>query len=363
MADLSERIRVLEGFLTRRASPEQRRLLFRMLVSTCRQWGDFEGAIFYGEEALRAYPSDGPILLELTAAHAEMEDSDLDEGILYAQRTMDALDAAAEAMGEGGEARLSTFAGSCLCDWGWMLFRQGKTEEARRLLERAIEKKKDPLVYRRLGRVRAAAGQLDEAKDAFAMALAMSSGRDSTALEALKEVVALQGGGETDVEAVVREKKKQVREQKVQIMTERTKIEPRAAPEFTVTTLTGGTVSLGDLRGSVVLLDFWATWCVPCRQELPVVQKVFEEFRDQSVFVIAASVDADTSKVRPFVKTNGITLPVAFARAAGREYGASSIPTLFLIDGEGTIRFMHSGYYPDLEEILPIQIEELLQDL
>lgn len=363
IADPTERIKVLEAYLTRPIRPELRRLVFRMLVSSCRQSEDFDGAIFYGEEALGTYPSDGPVLLELTSVHAEMEGSDLNKGIDYAERAMASLDAAAKAMGQEGEGRIGIFVGSCMSDWGWMLFRQGKTAEAERMLAEAADKRKIPEVYDRLARVRLEAGKLEEAKDDFAMALALSSGEDTSAIEGLRQVASKQGGGEIDVDAIVREKRKEIAERKKDAMKKQAKIEPKAAPDFNVTTLTGEKVSLKDLRGSVVTLDFWATWCGPCRKELPVIQKISEEFKNEKVVFLAASVDADTSKVRPFVKSNELTLPVAFAQTAGRDYGASSIPSLFLIDANGMIRYVHVGYHPDLQEVLPLEIRELLGEL
>jgi thiol-disulfide isomerase/thioredoxin len=363
VGNLDQRIQLLEGYLNRPIRPELRRLVFRMLVSTCSQAGDYEGALFYGDEALSAYPTDAPILLELTSVCAEMDDPDLDKGIDYAKRAMDALDEATEAMGEGGEGRISIFVGSCLSDWGWLLYRKGETAEAERKLAEAADRRKDTKVYDRLARVQTKGGKLNDARDSYAMAIALSSGKDSTAVEGLNQVVAMQGGDETDVETVLREKREEIAALKKEMLRQQTKIEPRAAPPLDVTTLAGQEVSLDDLKGKVVVVDFWATWCGPCRKELPVVQKVSEQFKDDGVFFLAASVDADTSKVRPYVKANSVTLPVAFARLAGGAYGASSIPSLFLIDGNGMIRYLHTGYHPDLEEVLSMQIRELVNEL
>ena len=358
MQDHGQRIRVLEGYLSRPIRPEYERLVFQMLVSSCRQSGDSDGAVFYGEEALRTYNSDWVVLLELTSLYAEMEDSDLDKGLKYAERAVAALESA---KAEAGEGRVEIFTGICFSEWGWMLFRKGKTAEAESMLEQAVEKRKDPKAYERLGRVRAEAGKLEAAKDAFAMSLALSSGEQTSAMEGMKEIAAKLGEDESDVDTIIREKRREVAEQKREAIKKQAKIEPKAAPDFDVTTLTGESLSLENLRGSVVVLDFWATWCGPCRLELPVIQKTYERLKDEKVFFIAASVDADTSKVRPFVKANGLTMPVAFAQSAGRDYGAASIPTLFLIDADGMIRYVHTGYHPDLEEVLPLEIEELLR--
>ena len=361
--DLPQRLDLLEGFLRRPMRDELRPMVLRMIVSTCRELGDLEAATFYGEEALRLNPSDGPVLLELAAAYADDPSSDVPRGIGYAKRAMDALEAAAKAMGEGGEERLSTFVGSLLKDWGWMLLRSGNVKEAEPMLLEAAERRKDPEVYVRLGTLRKGAGKLSQAKDDFAMALALSSGEDVAAREAMQEIVTAEGGGEADIEAIVSEKRSEIARMKKEAMAEHSRVAPAVAPGFELNTLDGGKVALKDLKGSVVVLDFWATWCGPCRRELPVIQKAYESFREAQVAVLAVSVDTDTSLVRPYVKANNLTLPVAFGGTAGRDYGASSIPTLVVIDGNGMLRYVHTGYHPDLEEVLPEEIRELLEEL
>jgi peroxiredoxin len=113
------------------------------------------------------------------------------------------------------------------------------------------------------------------------------------------------------------------------------------APDFHLTTLTGEQVSPQSLRGKVVLLNFWATWCPPCRVEMPGFQKIYDRKRDQGFTIIGVSTDAiGSDAVAAFLREHGITYPVAMA--TGRTVGAfgnpNSLPTSFLIDRQGRIR-------------------------
>jgi peroxiredoxin len=361
--DLPQRLEVLESFLQRPMRDELRPMLLRMIVSTCRELGDFEAVTFYGEEALRANPSDGGVLIELTAAYAEAENPDLDRGIDYAKRAMKALDVAAEQMGEKGESRLAPYKAFLLNNWGWLLYRRGEVDQAEMMLVEASNNRKEPRVYIRLGTLRKDAGRLSDAKDDFAMALALSAGENPEARSAIEEIIATEGGAEADLEAIVEEKRREIANMKVEAMAQQSRVEPKPAPAFKVTTLDGAEVSLDELRDSVVVLDFWATWCGPCRRELPMVQKTYEDFKEKNVAVLAVSVDSDTSAVRPYAAKHNLTLPIAFGRELGGAYGASSIPMLVVIDGRGQIRYVHTGYHPDLEEVLPEEIKGLLEEL
>jgi thiol-disulfide isomerase/thioredoxin len=361
--DLPFRLETLEGFLTRPMSDELRPVVFRVIVNTCREMDDLEAATFYGEEALEESPGDPGILLELAKAYADNETSDTDRGIRYAERAMAALDATAKAMGEGGEQRLSTFVGSLLSDWGWLELRRGNAEVAEGMLAEASDRSKSPEVYFRLGTARERAGKKSGAKDDFAMALALSSGKHTASYDAIKNLVSAEGGAVEEIDEIVEAKRAEIATKKKTLMKQQSKLDPAPAPAFDVATLDGGRATLEDFAGSVVVLDFWATWCGPCRRELPLVQKIHETFKGERLEVLAVSVDTDTSLVRPYVERNSLTLPVAFGRQAGQAYGASSIPMLVLIDGRGQLRHVHRGYHPDLEEVLREEIKALLEEL
>ena len=140
------------------------------------------------------------------------------------------------------------------------------------------------------------------------------------------------------------------------------------APAFTTTTLAGKRLSLRSLRGKVVLLDYWATWCGPCRMATPTMQALHKKFHGQGFTVVGMSVDApDTvSQVKPFVKAFGITYPVTASPAVnGRAqyaYRANSIPSQYLIDKRGIVRWSQAGFAPGEGAQLAGMIRKLLAE-
>jgi len=115
-----------------------------------------------------------------------------------------------------------------------------------------------------------------------------------------------------------------------------------APPNFAITPAHKPTY-LSTLRGRVVVLDFWATWCPPCRRELPVIEKLSAEFADKVLFYGVN--DEDSSTVKDFVKKNQYHMTVLMDnnKEVHRQYGVSAIPTLLIIDKQGIIRKLFVG--------------------
>ena len=122
------------------------------------------------------------------------------------------------------------------------------------------------------------------------------------------------------------------------------------APDFAVETLDGDTIRLAELRGNVVLVNFWATWCPPCRLEMPGFQDVWEDYRDQGVTILGLSVDRGVrSDVARWVRQREITYPIGFPTGATvRAYGGADVlPTSLLIDRNGRIVHRVEGFYAE----------------
>lgn len=133
------------------------------------------------------------------------------------------------------------------------------------------------------------------------------------------------------------------------------------APDFAVETLQGDTIRLAQLRGDVVLLNFWATWCPPCRLEMPGFQDVWEDYGGRGVTILGLSVDrGDRSIVERWIADREITYPVAFAPGrVVRDYGGAGVlPTSILINPEGRIVHRVEGFYA--EPTLRASIQRLL---
>lgn len=99
-------------------------------------------------------------------------------------------------------------------------------------------------------------------------------------------------------------------------------------------------MKLADLKGKVVLLNFWATWCPPCKEEMPSMERLYRRYKSRKFTVVALSVDSEgASVVAPFVKTHGLTFPVALdsKMAVAERYRVRGLPTTFIIDRRGNL--------------------------
>jgi len=143
---------------------------------------------------------------------------------------------------------------------------------------------------------------------------------------------------------------------------------PRAgflAPAFSLSTLDGGEIALDDLRGQVVLINIWATWCPPCRAEMPAMQRVYEDYHEQGFEILAinSTVQDTFSQLDPFVKEYGLTFPIPLDQAGDvtRLYQIMSLPTSFFVGKDGVIREVVVGGPMD-EALLRTRIENLLKE-
>jgi thiol-disulfide isomerase/thioredoxin len=109
--------------------------------------------------------------------------------------------------------------------------------------------------------------------------------------------------------------------------------------DFELQDLSGATRRLSDFRGKVVFLNFWATWCGPCRFEMPSMEKLYQRLKAKGLEIVAVNLQEDRSSVQRFVNENGLSFPVLLDTAGriGATYGARSIPTTYIVDREGFV--------------------------
>ncbi len=120
------------------------------------------------------------------------------------------------------------------------------------------------------------------------------------------------------------------------------------APEFQITDFNGRVLNNANMLGKVVFVDFWATWCNPCRRELPEFQAFYDLYKkDPRIVFVAASTDQEKQKVQPYVDEMKFTFPVAFAEDTATKFGVEGIPSLFIIGPQGKIRYKIVGFDPD----------------
>ncbi len=120
----------------------------------------------------------------------------------------------------------------------------------------------------------------------------------------------------------------------------------QAARDFTVPSPDGRAIKLADYRGKVVFLNFWATWCLPCREEMPTMERLYQRFKDKGFMILAVSVDAEGAQVvTPFVKEHKLTFPIGLdpKMALAERYGVRAIPSSFLVDRKGRLAALALG--------------------
>ncbi len=137
------------------------------------------------------------------------------------------------------------------------------------------------------------------------------------------------------------------------------------APDFKTKTLDGKYISLSDYKDKVVLIEFWATWCPPCRASIPEMETLHKKFIDQDFVLIGVNVDEGenvTDRVRAFVNQYNVTYTIVLDNEgrASRKYGVMSIPAIYLLDRNHKIVKKYLGFSPGLGEELARQIEALL---
>jgi peroxiredoxin len=118
------------------------------------------------------------------------------------------------------------------------------------------------------------------------------------------------------------------------------------APDFSLPKLGGGRVSLSSLRGKVVVVDFWAQWCEPCKRELPQLDKLASEYAGKNVVVLAVNLDKTPENAQKLATQLGLKLPILLdpAGSVAATYDLPKMPTSFLVDRRGIVRFVHEGF-------------------
>jgi peroxiredoxin len=133
------------------------------------------------------------------------------------------------------------------------------------------------------------------------------------------------------------------------------------APDFALETLDGQTVSLADLRGQVALINFWATWCPPCREEMPAIQNVYDRYRDHGFTVLAVNLLETNAEVVAFAEELDLTFPILMDRQGQvfERYRVRGLPTTFFVDRAGVVRSVKVGG-PMSEDFIEGQVTDLL---
>ena len=131
------------------------------------------------------------------------------------------------------------------------------------------------------------------------------------------------------------------------------------APDFQLPSLTGEPITLSDYQGQVILVNTWATWCPPCKAEMPAIHEFYQLHQNDGFVVLAINSQEDAATVQRFINAQGFTFPVLLDTQASvlNQYKVRGLPTSFVIDRDGVIRYVHTG------AITPQQLEDAISPL
>jgi peroxiredoxin len=136
------------------------------------------------------------------------------------------------------------------------------------------------------------------------------------------------------------------------------------APDFTLHSVSGPNLRLKEQRGQVVMLNFWARWCGPCRQEMPLLDRLYEKYHASGFQLLGVNVDDDIRNATGVSSRLGLHFPVLLdtEKKVSRLYDLSTMPSTVLIDRDGRVRYIHRGYKDGYEQAYEEQVRELLRE-
>jgi len=136
------------------------------------------------------------------------------------------------------------------------------------------------------------------------------------------------------------------------------------APGFSLPARGGSTIDLSQYKGQVVMINFWASWCVPCRQEMPLLDSIYKKYKPLGFTLLSVNVEPDQKDAESFLKQTPVTFPVVFdakSKVSGL-YNVQGMPTTVFIDRKGNVRLMHVSYKAGDENLYMDQIRTLLRE-
>jgi thiol-disulfide isomerase/thioredoxin len=136
------------------------------------------------------------------------------------------------------------------------------------------------------------------------------------------------------------------------------------APQFSMPARGGSTLSLGQYKGQVVMLNFWASWCGPCRQEMPLLENIYKKYNKLGFTLIGVNVEPDSKAADEWLKQTPVSFPVIYDKDSqvSKLYDVAGMPSTVIIDRKGNIRVLHRGYKPGDENEYLDSIRTLVRE-
>jgi len=138
--------------------------------------------------------------------------------------------------------------------------------------------------------------------------------------------------------------------------------DPGVAPDFALQSRDGGTVSLAQLRGQVVMINFWATWCGPCREEMPHLEALHQRYAALGFTLLGVNVEENSEDAKEWLEETPVSFSILFdpENYVSELYDVVAMPSTVLVDRQGNLRFSHHGYQPGYENEYQTQIRALI---
>jgi peroxiredoxin len=141
-------------------------------------------------------------------------------------------------------------------------------------------------------------------------------------------------------------------------------LEGQTAPDFVLKSSAGENLRLSEFRGDVVMINFWATWCGPCRQEMPLLDELYSRYQRVGFNLLGVNIDDDSNRAMEMINELGVSFPVLFdaSKEVSRLYQVDAMPVTVIVDREGNVRHVHQGYKPGYEQKYLDQVRALLRE-
>ena len=331
--DPAEKIRRLGELLSMSPNPVLRRIIheraFRIAVTS----RDAEAALRYGEALKEVDPDDHALLAQMALVLAD-EKRNLSKSLLYARKAEAATSEFRLAKRppnspqwfleqvfpeEKQREAYRRHRALALDALGWVLVQMDRASEGEPLLRRAVEVERSERRLSHLANALRRVRRIEEADKAESEARAFLA--DSL---------------------------------KARFLTEE-------APDAQLESIDGRKFRLSELKGRVVVINFWATWCVPCVREMPALKRLYEKYRTRGLEILAISTDEEPGKVAPFVARSNLSFPIFNDRNLSKLFKVGPIPTNIFIDREGKVRYRKIGFDEESEPQLDAVISLLLK--
>ena len=330
----SEKIRHLQGLLSLRPSAEMRRVIYEEIFRLGVRSRNVPVAREYGRILSHLDPDDSRLLSQVALVLADKK-AHLDEALSFAtvahrltgtfrsarrpsntpQSVLDEIFTKGRQHQEYRKNRAAA-----LDALGWVLVQLGRTHEGEPLLRQALHIEESEESLSHLAEALEKLNRVDEAAIAKARALTFLT-------ESIKK-----------------------------------NFISKPVDDLQVTSIKGQSLKLSDLKGRIVIVNFWASWCIPCRQEIPHLKTLFEKFRAEGLEIVAISVDEELDKARAYVADNSLNFFIAIDPALGKKVAEDRIPLSLFIDRTGTLRYRKFGYEEGDEREVELVITELLRE-